>query len=183
MKFNESDIPDIIEDILFRLEMAYNRGYDDGRPKEKGEAKDVTKLAIRVALERSYNDGWQAGFSYAEGLYKGEKSNCSEKSTFDHIAPDHQREKQYDAVLKDLEATYSGAKMFGDTATLVRVARAIDAFKLPVNMDCIIQHVEYNPTNEDVFFAIFGFKPKSIYDADTDAEWWDQKYEGVWQEG
>jgi hypothetical protein len=181
MKFNESDIPDIIEDILFRLGTVYNRGFDDGVTKAKETAKDVAKSAVRVELEKSYNDGWQAGFAYAEGFYKGEKNNRLEKSTFNHIASDRSDENQYDAVLRDLEATYSGAKMFDDISTMVRTARAIEAFKLPTDKDCVIQSIKSEPTNEDVFFAIFGFKPKSIYD--TDAEWWDQKYEGVWREG
>ena len=42
------------------------------------------------------------------------------------------RDEQQKHILKYLENAYTGARMFDDLETMVRLARAIEAFKLPV---------------------------------------------------
>lgn len=40
-----------------------------------------------------------------------------------------------EAILNYLETSYSGAKMKGDEETMLRIARAITAFKMDVGID------------------------------------------------
>lgn len=46
---------------------------------------------------------------------------------------------QQKMILEYLENSYTGAKMMGDPETMVRIARAIEAFNLPVDDDCVIE--------------------------------------------
>lgn len=46
---------------------------------------------------------------------------------------------QQKMILEYLENSYTGAKMMGDLETMVRVARAIEAFNLPIDDDCVIE--------------------------------------------
>lgn len=41
----------------------------------------------------------------------------------------------------DLELAYAGARMFDDVEAMTRIARAIEAFNLDVNRDCVIKNV------------------------------------------
>lgn len=42
-------------------------------------------------------------------------------------------------ILQYLEDAYTGARMNDDLDAMVRIARAIEAFKLPTDLDCVIQ--------------------------------------------
>lgn len=42
-------------------------------------------------------------------------------------------------ILKRLEYAYSGAKMMDDDECMLRIIRAIEAFKLDIFKDCIIE--------------------------------------------
>ena len=44
-------------------------------------------------------------------------------------------------ILDYLENAYSGAKMADDVDSMIRIARAIAAFELPTDKDCIIKEV------------------------------------------
>ena len=44
-------------------------------------------------------------------------------------------EKQQEEILNYLESSYSGAKMLGDEETMLRISRAIVAFKVDVYTD------------------------------------------------
>ena len=44
-------------------------------------------------------------------------------------------------ILDYLENAYSGAKMADDVDSMTRIARAIKAFNLPTDKDCIIEEV------------------------------------------
>lgn len=43
-------------------------------------------------------------------------------------------------IFQSLEYAYSGAKMAGDIEAQLRISRAMTAFKLNVNKDCIIEN-------------------------------------------
>lgn len=45
-------------------------------------------------------------------------------------------------ILEYLENAYSGAKMADDVDSMTRIARAIEAFNLPTDKDCIIEEAE-----------------------------------------
>lgn len=150
----------------------------------------------RGELEKAYNEGWADGFAFYDK---------HEKSSFDHIASARPEEDRFEEVLRDLESTYSGAKMFDDINIMVRTARAIEAFKLPTDKDCVIKPIPHDATNRELFATVFGFKPKntSIYseygkdrvcvkgeekcdlwcDLQTTkhCEWWYEKYENQWR--
>lgn len=42
-------------------------------------------------------------------------------------------------ILEFLENSYTGARMVDDLDTMVRIARAIEAFNLPTDVECIIR--------------------------------------------
>ncbi len=48
------------------------------------------------------------------------------------------KEEQQKQILKYLRIAYAGAKAFDDINTMTRIARAIEAFELPVSKDVVI---------------------------------------------
>ena len=59
------------------------------------------------------------------------------------------KEEQQKQILKWLHNTYTGAKAFDDLDTMTRLARAIEAFELPVSSDVVIACKESDkPTDE-----------------------------------
>ena len=56
---------------------------------------------------------------------------------------------QQKMILEYLENSYTGAKMMGDLETMVRIARAIEAFNLPVDDDCVIESRRTEHTSDE----------------------------------
>lgn len=48
------------------------------------------------------------------------------------------KEKQQKQILEWLQNAYAGAEAFDDLDTMTRLARAIEAFELPVSKDVVI---------------------------------------------
>lgn len=48
------------------------------------------------------------------------------------------KEEQQKQILEWLQSAYSGAEAFDDLDTMTRLARAIEAFELPVSKDVVI---------------------------------------------
>lgn len=48
--------------------------------------------------------------------------------------------KECTKILETLEHVYSGAKMMDDSEAQIRIARAIKAFELAIDVDCIIHN-------------------------------------------
>lgn len=58
------------------------------------EDKEEDKKTNRIEKEIAYNDGWYSGFTYAKDLYKNEKINSQEISTFEYIASSRLKETE-----------------------------------------------------------------------------------------
>ena len=52
-------------------------------------------------------------------------------------------EKQQEEILNYLECSYSGAKMLGDEETMLRLSRAIVAFKADVHTDIFKDDIDF----------------------------------------
>lgn len=53
------------------------------------------------------------------------------------------KEKQQEEILEYLESSYSGAKMMGDEETMLRLSRAIVAFKADVHTDIFKDDIDF----------------------------------------
>lgn len=49
------------------------------------------------------------------------------------------KKEYHETTLQYLEYTYSGAKMLDDLEEMTKIARAIEAYNLDVNKDCVIK--------------------------------------------